>query len=191
MAADIDPAHTSEDAGKDFKKLAARFIAGHIGGGSTGIAKLFDVTDRLDPSTSGNLFEAWLTRNYFPQAVGRLHINTGSIAGHYTRKVIHSDNLMDSGNGWTVIEMKHLRTSTTFGEDQLNQASNYAQLIENHVPYGPAGSAQKPINKVIYVFSSRVAAQINAPEIHNRLGLHAEIRYIDRGSSEMVTLDAR
>jgi len=176
-----DPA----EQGKEFKRRAADFIARRIG---DNIGKLFDVTDRLDPSTSGNLFEAWLTQNYFPQAIGRMHLSTKGLKGTYTRQIVHSDNLMDGGDGWTIVEMKHLRTSNSFDEDQLNQASNYANLIGNQIEYAPKGQVKKPIKKVIYVFSSRVAAEKNAPEIRSRLGLAAEIRYIDRSASQMLVL---
>lgn len=185
-----------KDQGKEFRKRAALLIATRIGNSSRAINKLFDVTEGLDQSTSGNLFENWLRQNYFVGTkrlyidIEKMQAKIGSGDGQFSgdRQIIKSDGLIEERNSYTLVEMKHLRTSQNFQPDQLSQASDYAKLIRDQVKYPIGDPNGKPIRKIVYVFSSRAAAEKNRAELVQRLGSHAEIRYLDRERSEMVTL---
>ena len=159
--------------------------AQQAGDASGGIQNLLRVTDELNPSQSGSIFEHWATQNIYQPlgGMGRWSRATSTLPGNYQTTRITTDNLAGNPSGWTIVDYKHLREAGLFSGHQLDQLENYSEMLRRGVTHNG-----RPFTRVEYLFSTRTAAERNAATIRGELGNNVTIYFIDPANGSRTVL---
>ena len=191
--------HLSDTTQFEIFKDRIQWLIAHRMAKGPGIKSLVQDAELLEPSTKGAIFEHYLdvvlANGLLADNVGRLSIDLKKFAAgdcvagagdkkYHNESTILSDKLLDRDGKLTAVEAKAVEGA--FGTKQLNQLANYAQLIKDGVlisernayrsmaDFHAADTGQpvpKPLADVMYIFSTRKAAEANREAISTALTL--------------------
>jgi hypothetical protein len=149
-------------------------IGTRIGTGKAGRDMLFEITDLLNPSQSGSIFETWMKTNFHQSGFGRkqLQVVEGS-----TTVTIYPDNILKNPSGISIADYKHLRAEGAFGAREVQQLRRYRKLLASRPVI--EGVPKSTITRVEYFFSTENAARVNLAAIQRTFEKGATVYYVD------------
>jgi hypothetical protein len=188
IAAEIAGSKSAKNIGKEFGARVVPAIAERLPGGPEGIQRLLQITERLEQSTAGSIFERWARKNIYGEGLGRFTREAKDIPGKYNRTKIVTDSVREvaAPPGNAVVEFKNIFNPHGFtaGTGEGAQLANYAELIKN----GVKADNGKPFVMVEYLFSNKAAAEAAGPNIKALLGDNVKIFFVDAATGLKAAL---
>jgi len=185
IATSLGTSRSTREIGKRFATAAIDRIAQRLPAGAEGIAKYRAIASGLHPNQSGIIFEKWATKNiYKASAVERFGAEKAVLEKQFTsqkpafkgvKAEIESDHTLHSAGEATLVDCKSSQTAHAFGDEELAQLDNYAELIRIRAKAANGDT----LTRVEYLFGTKTAAEKNGPTVLAKLGDKAAVYYVD------------
>jgi hypothetical protein len=185
IATSLGTSRSTREIGKRFATAAIDRIAQRSPAGAEGIAKYRAIASGLHPNQSGIIFEKWATKNiYKASAVERFGAEKAVLEKQFTsqkpafkgvKAEIESDHTLHSAGEATLVDCKSSQTAHAFGDEELAQLDNYAELIRIRAKAANGDT----LTRVEYLFGTKTAAEKNGPTVLAKLGDKAAVYYVD------------
>jgi len=178
------------EIGRKFATAAIDKIAERLPAGADGIKKFRSVAEGLHPNQSGIIFEKWASKNVYGGTAERFAAEKADLVKQYasdspkfkgTKESLVSDNTLHNAGKATLVDYKSSQTAHKFGQEELDQLDNYAELIRIKAK-APNGDT---FTKVEYLSGNKAAAEKNGATVLERLGDNAAVYYIDDAGAKV------